>query len=70
LSSITGAQTDITVNAAPTSRLIFTAGEDQSFDEGVVSPTAIVIQPQDAYGNPFSQLLLKLLLVCRKIKKN
>jgi hypothetical protein len=45
----------LTVNAAATaSKLVFTAGAGQSLTAGVVSPTAIVVQRQDAYGNPVS----------------
>ena len=50
--SITGSQSGITVNAAGASKLVFTAGTAQSLTAGVVSPTAIVVERQDAYGNP------------------
>lgn len=51
-SSIKGAQTDITVNAATASKLVFTGGAGQSLTANVVSPIAIVVQQQDAYDNP------------------
>jgi hypothetical protein len=39
---------------AAASKLVFTAGAGQSLTAGVVSPTAIVVQRQDASGNPVS----------------
>jgi hypothetical protein len=49
--SITGSQTNIQVNAAGASQLIFTAGKDQTVEIGTMS-TIITVQRQDAYGNP------------------
>jgi hypothetical protein len=49
-SSITGSQTDITVNAASATRLVF-VGVPSSLDAGVTSG-AITVQLQDAHGNP------------------
>ena len=49
--SITGSQTNIQVNAAGASQLIFTAGKDQTVEIGTMS-TVITVQRQDAYGNP------------------
>ncbi|MGA2524322.1 MAG: hypothetical protein ABSF65_09265, partial [Candidatus Bathyarchaeia archaeon] len=53
-STITGSQTGITVNPTGATKLVFTAGTSQSLTAGTVSPTAIVIQRQDQYGNAVS----------------
>jgi hypothetical protein len=51
-SGLTSATTVFTIGAASASKLVFSAGGGQSLTAGVVSPIAIVIQRQDAYGNP------------------
>jgi hypothetical protein len=53
-SGLTSATTQFTISAAAASKLVFTAGTSQSLTAGVVSPTAIVVQRQDASGNPVS----------------
>jgi hypothetical protein len=52
--SITGTSSGFTVNIGVASQLVYTAGTAQSLTAGVVSPTAIVVQRQDQYGNPVS----------------
>ena len=61
-SSITGSQTGITVNAASASRLVF-VGVPSSLGAGVTSG-AIMVQLQDAYGNPVNAGSEALRLLC------
>ena len=42
------------INTAVATKLVFSAGAPQTLTAGVVSPTAIVVQRQDASNNPVS----------------
>ncbi len=52
--SVISTSSGFTVNIGMASKLVYTAGTTQTLTAGVVSPTAIVVQRQDQYGNPVS----------------